>query len=101
MSTSEAIGFLEGAWAEDGFLRSLREGLFDTEEAEAFAAALNSIEPGKGPVLDRRLVELLWFLPTFLSWQVERVQTRTGNQRLLEDFINRVTTSLQSILGMP
>jgi hypothetical protein len=53
-------------------------------------------------VFDRRLVELLWFVPTFMEWQTERLEGRSGMPP--DEYGNyklRVIEALNKVLGYP
>jgi hypothetical protein len=98
----DLINRLDDEWdQDDGFLGRLRAGLFDREGYERFLGLLQSIET-KGDVFDRRLVELLWFVPTFMEWQTERLEGRSGMPP--DEYGNyklRVIEALNKVLGYP
>lgn len=80
MEAEESIKLLEGEWEQpQGFLGLLREGSFDRAGFDRFERVLKSIERDQDGVINRRLVSLLWYAPTFMSWQRERVEERGGN----------------------
>jgi hypothetical protein len=102
MDAAEAIKLLEGQWEQpEGFLGRLREGEFDPAGFERFEQLLKSINRHQDEVINRRLVSLLWYAPTFMSWQRERVDEQGGNIEELDMAINRTHNLLEEILGVP
>jgi hypothetical protein len=98
----DLINRLDDEWdQDDGFLGRLRAGLFDREGYERFLGLLQSIET-KGDVFDRRLVELLWFVPLFMEWQTERLEGRSGMPpEEFRSYKNAVLNTLFKVLGVP
>jgi hypothetical protein len=102
MDAAKAIKLLESEWEQpDGFLGRLREGKFDTAGFERFERLLRSIERHQGGVINRRLVSLLWYAPTFMSWQRERVAEQGGSIEELEVAITKTHNLVEEILGVP
>lgn len=98
---SQLIEELEQAWDVDGFLGRLRTGEFSLDDAQEFLALLSEVDLGKEQVVPKRLVSLLWFLPSFLAWQTERVAERCGNQVSYAQFVTEVHNLLEERLGVP
>lgn len=86
---------------EDGFLGQLRSGVFDPNGLRRLEATLASIQLSDAEFINRRLVALLWLIPTIMSWQLERVAEQGGNTKALSDGINRVQGRLYDVLGAP
>jgi hypothetical protein len=102
MDAAEAIKLLESEWEQpDGFLGRLREGKFDTAGFERFEKLLRSIDRHQDGVINRRLVSLLWYAPTFMSWQRERVAEQGSSIEELEIAITKTHNLLEEILGVP
>ena len=100
--TRQRIEALEAEWSmPDGFLGKAREGVFDERQGAEFLALLGRIEPADGPLIDRRLVALVWYIPQFLHWQKERVAARGGDLAAFERLTNRVQGMVEEILGVP
>jgi hypothetical protein len=96
------IRVLENEWDRpDGFLGKLREGTFDPRHATIFVGRLTDIKLSTSPVIDRRLVSLLWYIPIFLVWQRERIQENGGDLIAFERLINQVQGILENLLGVP
>ena len=88
---------------DTGFLGQLRQGHFDALGFERFLLLLQSIDLGETALVNRRLVALLWMIPTLMTWQLERVAENGGNIQALRGAIDRVQDLLQSpsVLGIP
>jgi hypothetical protein len=84
---------------EQGFLFELRMGLFEPTKAQYFLSLIHAIESDGTEAVARRAVSLLWYLPLFLSWQIERVDLKDRAE--LENVITLVTNHLETILGVP
>jgi hypothetical protein len=84
---------------EYGFLGLLRGGHFDTRARDRFLSLLESIDVSDSVRLERRLVSLLWYLPLFLQWQERRLDDK--ERMAVHEVINRVTSQLERILGVP
>ncbi|MGZ3583845.1 MAG: hypothetical protein ACXWQR_00235 [Ktedonobacterales bacterium] len=101
--TVDLIQTLEAEYDLDsGFLGRLREGTFDAAGLDRLIAILKSIEPSNEEVINRRLVALLWMIPTLMEWQVERIAEHGGDAKQLERGISEVQGILMdSVLGTP
>ena len=88
---------------DNGFLGQLRQGHFDALGLERFLRLLQSIDFGETTLVNRRLVALLWMIPTLMTWQLERVAEHGGNIQALRGAIAQVQELLQSpsVLGIP
>ena len=85
----------------DGFLYRLRQGYFDPEGAADLEAAIQSLRASDIDCLSRRLVSLTWPIPTFMEWQVERVEELGGDVASLRNAIIRIRNALDGFLGVP
>lgn len=102
MDAGEAINLLEGEWEQpEGFLGRLREGKFDPAGFERFEQLLKSINHYQGEVINRRLVSLLWYAPTFMSWQRARVAEQGVSIDELDIATTKIHNLLEKILGVP
>jgi hypothetical protein len=98
--TKDIITELEHEYdQEEGFLGLLRGGHFDSIALDRFLRLLRSIDVPAGSSIDRRLVALLWYVPLFMQWQRRRLDA--AEQQALEEAINKVTSQLERILGVP
>lgn len=85
---------------EVGFLGQLRMGLFDEVGEKRLLDLLASLDLGSGPI-DRRLVQLLWFMPIFIQWQKERFELNGGDVKRVEGTLNSVVSILEDVVGVP
>lgn len=93
---------LEAEWdLSEGFLGRLREGHYDPEGFRRFEQLLRSIQLDEEKPLDRRFVALTWYVPTFMSWQRERVEEVSGSIRELDAAITKIHNLLEQLLGVP
>ena len=88
---------------DHGFLGQLREGQFDPMGLDRLLHLLESIDFGEATLINRRVVAVLWMIPTLMTWQLERVAEQGGDVEALRRGINRVQEILASpsVLGMP
>lgn len=88
---------------DDGFLGRLRQGQFDSTGLDRLLRLLHSINFGEATELNRRVVALLWMIPTLMMWQLERVTERGGDLKALRHDIDKVDAILMSpsVLGAP
>ena len=84
----------------EGFLGLLRAGVFDPEGASRLIDLLSSIDVGDGPI-EKRLVQLLWYMPIFLQWQKERFVVHERDPEDVVSVMNEVVSTLERVLGVP
>jgi hypothetical protein len=101
LSPAEAIPLLEAFWDLDGYFFKLRQGEYEPGGAERLRAVLKSIDVGEDTDLPRRLVSFTWMIPTFMEWQIERVEERGGNTEALKRDIEGLRNTLNELLGVP
>ena len=102
MSPETAPEILESEWAPDsGFFWNIRQGRFVKEEYERALRKLEAISVAEGAMIPRRLVSLLWYIPTFMEWQRERVRENGGNFEEFKKAITRMTNEVERVLGVP
>jgi hypothetical protein len=101
MNTIELIEKLDAAWDSDGFLDNIRHGYFDPEAGKAFVSLLKTVYIGDEELIPKRLLSQLWYLPSFLEWQKERVAETSGVLNDYKRFIVDVHNSLEIVIGVP
>lgn len=101
MTIAEIIEKLEAEWDTNGFFDRVRNGDYDAIRGQAVLAVLRAIKIGDEDVVPKRLVSLLWYLPSFLSWQTERIAERGGDRAAYGRFVTEVENILQDVLGVP
>lgn len=102
MSVEEQIEMIERAWSEpDGFLFLAHIGRFTPEGAATFLADLERIDVPSGDTVDRRLVSLLWFIPTLLEWNRHANATTAERAAAYDRISSVVVDRLFVLLGVP
>jgi hypothetical protein len=101
MTIAAIIEQLEIEWNTNGFFDRVRNGDYDATRGQAVLAVLCAIKIGEEDMVPKRLVSLLWYLPSFLSWQTERIAEKGGDLVAYERFVTEVETTLQGVLGVP
>lgn len=97
-----AVAALEDAWAPDtGVFWRLRQGIFSPDETERIISVLRSVSVESNDTVPRRLVELLWYVPIFMTWQRERVEERGGDIVSFSRAIDSMTSEAARLLGVP
>ncbi len=101
MVFSEIIERLEAEWDTGGFFDRVRNGDYDAMQAHNILKMLCALCFNDNELLPKRLVTLLWYLPSFLGWQVDRVVERGGDSVAYKQFITEIQNALEEILGTP
>jgi hypothetical protein len=101
MNFSGIIERLDSEWDTDGFFDRVRNGDYDAGLAQEILKVLRTIKIGEDELMPKRLVALLWYLPSFLGWQSERVAERGGDSGAYERFTTEVHNVLEEVLGTP
>lgn len=101
MDFSQIIDRLDAEWDTDGFFDRVRNGDYDARQAEGILEVLRVIDIDENESLPKRLVALLWYLPSFLSWQSERVAEKGGDSAAYKRFTTEVHNVLEEVLGTP
>lgn len=102
MSIEDLIQNLETYWDTDGFLDAVRRGNFVSSDADAFLGLVRGITIGEDDSVPKRLLSLLWYIPSFLEWQKERVAEASPAQAPdYERFVTEVHNALEEVLGIP
>ncbi len=98
---SEIIHLLESEWDTDGFFERIRRGSYDAEQAQVILGVLRSTKMAEDELLPRRLVSLLWYIPSFLGWQVGRLAASGADVVAYERFTTEIHNALEELLGTP
>jgi hypothetical protein len=101
MDTKKLIEQLEIEWDLNGFLGQLRQGNFVPKSAAHFLDLLREVDILREEVIPTRLLSLLWYLPSFLAWQRERVVEKGGDVNVYTSFVTDVHNTLEDVLGAP
>ena len=110
MDIETIIRELEFEWdyvKREGFFSKVRGGEIDMAGFERVKNLLNQIPSSDSQIeignetINRRIVELVWFIPTFLNWQ-QRGWVQDGkNTDELEEIIGYFESRITTILGLP
>ncbi|MDI1447601.1 hypothetical protein [Polyangium sp. 6x1] len=102
MSYESEIEALESEWSlEDGFLGQVRQGRFSAEDFQRALGRLAAMSIEEDAEVPRRLVSLLWYIPIFMQWQVERVRELGGDVATYTSAIQLMTNEVERLLGVP
>lgn len=85
----------------DGAMYRLRQGKFDVAGIDDLIGFLRTISIPDDATIPKRLVSLLWIMPTFMEWQIDRVIEHGGSADELRKRIVLVRNELERILGGP
>jgi hypothetical protein len=92
---------VEEFWDLDGYFFKLRQGEYETGGAQRLQSLLKSIDIRDDSDLPRRLVSLTWMIPSFMEWQIERVEEQRGDTEALKRDIEGLRNTLNEFLGVP
>lgn len=101
MDFREIVARLDAEWDTDGFFDRVRNGDYDDTRAKDILRILRAIDLKEEELLPKRLVALLWYLPSFIGWQVERVIEKGGDSAAYQRFATEVFNTLEEVLGTP
>ncbi|WP_119071878.1 hypothetical protein [Aggregatilinea lenta] len=104
MDIDAAIHHLEVEWDRvysKGFFGKLLMGVFDAEGFERVKDLLNAAEMPDGAAIDRRFVEVTWFIPTYMRWQRDAWHLDGRETAELDRAIDYFEQRLTTILGLP
>ncbi len=91
---------LEQDW-DHGFFYKLRQGYYDPSEGEVLISKYKKLLNFDEPAFPRRVVSLTWYIPLFLEWQLERVESMGGDLEAYEKFRNTMLSLLEEVFGVP
>lgn len=102
MSYEKEIEALESEWSPDeGFFWRVRQGHFNPNDFERALKKVSAITIEEDAEVPRRVVSLLWYIPLFMQWQVERVQENKGDVKAYDVAITTMTNEIERLLGVP
>jgi hypothetical protein len=102
MSYQKEIEALESEWSpEGGFFWRIRQGQFSNDEFQRALKKVSAISIAEDADVPRRVVSLLWYVPIFMHWQVERVQENNGDVTAYSKAITTMTNEIERLLGVP
>lgn len=95
---------LEIEWLEGGFLHKLRDCEFDAAGYVRLESLLNSarqLDDTRSPTIDRDFVRLVWFIPQFVEWQVDRVVENGADTETVHGAASNIREMVGLVLGEP
>lgn len=102
MNYEQTIAELEAEWSpEDGFFWRLRNDKFNADAFGRTLKILSSLHFAEDTLLPRRVVSLLWYIPIFMQWQIERVQMNNGDTSEYTLAANTLHNHVEKLLGIP
>lgn len=104
MNIQTATQALETEWEQvqsKGFFGKLRIGEFDSDGFERVKRLLNSLELPNEEFFDKRFVEVVWFIPTFMRWQRDAWFMENKDVQAIDKAIQFFEQRLTTILGLP
>jgi len=79
----------------------VRQGFFDGDHFERVLTLISGLVVEDSDVVPRRAVSLLWTIPIFMEWQVERLKEAGGDLAAYDMAITRMRNELERLLGIP
>ena len=105
MDIETAIEEMEREWDEieaEGFFGKLRYGsVFDETGFQRVKDILLNVELPLGEVIDKRFVEVTWFIPVFMLWQRQGWAQDGKDTEMLDKAIDSISQALTRVLGLP
>ncbi len=95
---------LDKEWLEGGFLYKLRNLEFDVSGYMRFEGLLHTakqVDNQTSDAINRRFVRLLWFVPQFVEWQIERLIDAGADPDVVKGAANNIRELVGQILGEP
>ena len=83
-----------------GFFVQLKQGYFSDDGFERVKTILTTVKVPDDPKINRRFVELVWFIPTFVNWQKDGWITDEDKKKL-DKAVQFVEDWIPEILGLP
>jgi hypothetical protein len=102
MNYADLIAAVELEWEPDtGFFWRACQGQFDPEGFQRARSKLGAVTFDENAQLPRRLVSLLWYIPIFLSWRIDRVRESGGDCQAYSQATAAMTNEVERLLGVP
>ena len=104
MTEKQIVNKLEIEWAiENGFFYEVRSRKFDLEKGKRVQELLQNIEPLQSKKINKRLVQLLWYIPLFLEYQKDTLKPVLEDKNYIEyvRLVNGMQSEVERILGYP
>ncbi len=94
------ITSIESEWEPgDGFFWKIRQGVFRDSDFERAFEKVKAVPTFSDRPVPARLVSLLWYVPLFMQWQVERVREQGGDEARYATATNKMTAEVEEGIG--
>ena len=105
MIKEQLILDLDIQWSENGFFEKLRYARkIDFEQGHTLLNSIKSFSLDDTLInIDRNLVRLLWYIPQFMNWQIEKL-SENNEKEIIQEYIklcNLYNNELERILRLP
>lgn len=102
MDHDRSVAALESEWSPPGgFFWRARQGDFRPDDFRRALSVVAAVHPPEAGGIPRRLVSLLWYIPSFMQWQTERVRESGGDAEAYVRSAAIMTNEIERILGVP
>lgn len=102
MNYDSFINAIATEWEPDvGFFWKARRGDFDKQGFTRTLGKLQSMTIDEDAELPRRLLSILWYIPLFMNWQIERVREAGGDEEEYGMAVAAATDEIERLLGTP
>jgi len=102
MTYEREIELLESEWTPDeGFFWRIRQGRFEPIDFQRALEKISKLAIVENADLPRRMVSLLWYVPPFMQWQLERVRETGGDMVAYSKAVTAMTNEVERLLGVP
>jgi hypothetical protein len=102
MHRNGSIAALEAEWEpESGFFWRIRQGMFVDADYQRALSKVRAISIPEDIDIPRRLVSLLWYIPLFMQWQMERLRDAGADLEAYTMAATAMSTEVERILGVP
>ena len=96
------IKSVEAEWEpEEGFFWKIRQGNFEKATAQRTLSKLAALPSLTNQLIPSRLVSVLWYVPIFMEWQLDRVRRNGADIVEYKAAIDKFTAKIERILGVP
>ena len=87
--------------SEKGFFWNLRQGNFDKVRGHRALSKIAAVPSLLDQPIPARFVSVLWYVPIFMQWQLDRVGKDGGDIAQYKAAINKFTSEIERVLGIP
>ncbi|MBI1183447.1 hypothetical protein GC194_04215 [bacterium] len=100
MEIEELTSILDNSWTK-GFFYSLRNGVVDKSDFAILLNGLSRFSATHYTSFPKEFVSLIWFIPTFIDWQEERLLDNGVEKEEFKMIYDSMCNECERILGLP